>query len=124
LGTRDDNPREALAGIVSVRLGRAARRTEALLRRIDALERRVKELEARLDEAEPKAARDGRFRRAQRAEATSVPSTGDPGEGARVVASQMLGSGIPPERVAKHLQDVYDLPDAQRVVADVAGEER
>jgi hypothetical protein len=123
LGTRDHNTRDALEGIVSVRLGRAARRTEALLRRIDALERRVKDLEAKLDEAEPKAARGGRFRRAQRAEPPSGAPAGDPGEGARVVASQMLESGIPPERVAKHLHDVYDLPDAERVVADVAGGE-
>jgi hypothetical protein len=135
LGTRDHKTRDALEGIISVRLGRAARRTEALLRRIDALERRVKELEDKIAvlvkeledkmaEAEPKPARGGRFRRAQRAEPASAAPAGDPGEGARVVASQMLESGIPPERVAQHLQDVYDLPDAERVVADVAGGER
>jgi hypothetical protein len=124
LSPRDDNPRDTVEGIVSVRLTRAARRTDALLRRVDALERRVKELEAKLDEAESKVARGGRFRRGQRAEPPAAAPGGDSGEGARVVASQMLESGIPAERVVRHLHDVYDLPDAERVVAGVAAAQR
>jgi hypothetical protein len=110
--------------IVAVRLTRATRRTEQLLRRIDALERRVKDLEGRLDQAEPRASRAGRFRRLQNGEPPASPPSSDPGEGARIVASQMLESGIPAERVAEHLRDVFDLPDPERVVADVAGDER
>jgi hypothetical protein len=109
--------------IVAVRLTRATRRTESLLRRVDALERRVKDLESKLDQAESKAAKGGRFRRQQASQqpAASAPAE-DHGEGARIVASQMLESGIPAERVAEHLHDVYDLPDAERVVAEVASD--
>ncbi len=110
--------------IVAVRLTRATRRTESLLRRVDALERRVKDLEGKLDQAESRAARGGRFRRQQQpsqAQAARAPAE-DPGEGVRIVASQMLESGIPAERVAEHLHDVYDLPDAERVVAEVASD--
>jgi hypothetical protein len=107
--------------IVAVRLTRATRRTESLLRRVDALERRVKDLERKLDQAESRAAKGGRFRRQQPSQPPATRPPGEePGEGARIVASQMLESGIPAERVAEHLHDVYDLPDAERVVADVA----
>lgn len=127
--SRRDNPAGASADeeverIVKVRLLRATRRTEKLMRRIDALERRVGELEGRVGEAESRPPRGGRFR--SRREAAPAPEPepvpGDPaGEGARIVASQMLGSGIPADRVAEHLQDVFDLPDPERVVEDVAG---
>ena len=99
--------------IVSLRMMRATRRTEKLLRRIDALEKRVKELESRVDEAEPRA---GRFRRPLE-EPAEEPAEG---AGARVVASQMLESGIPPGDVAAHLQEAFDLDDPERVVEDVA----
>jgi hypothetical protein len=109
--------------IVAVRLTRATRRTESLLRRVDALERRVKDLETKLDQAESRAAKGGRFRRQQPSQPPAARSPGeDSGEGARVVALQMLESGIPAERVAEHLHDVYDLPDAERVVAEVASD--
>jgi hypothetical protein len=109
--------------IVAVRLTRATRRTESLLRRVDALERRVKDLESKLDQAESRAAKSGRFRRQQPSQPPAArPPAEDPGEGARIVASQMLESGIPAERVAEHLHDVYDLPDAERVVAEVASD--
>jgi hypothetical protein len=107
--------------IVSVRLLRATRRTERLLRRIDALERRVGDLEARVARVESKPARAGRFRRRQEAGSERVP--GDTaGEGARIVASQMLGSGIPADRVAEHLHEVFDVPEPERVVDEVAGD--
>jgi hypothetical protein len=110
--------------IVAVRLTRATRRTESLLRRVDALERRVKDLEGKLDQAEARAAKGGRFRRQQPSQPAAARSDAeDPGEGPRIVAMQMLESGIPAERVAEHLHDVYDLPDAERVVAEVASDQ-
>ena len=123
MGLDDEKTRTDVDRIVAVRLTRATRRTESLLRRVDALERRVKDLEGKLDQAESRAARSGRFRRQQAPapEATRTPAD-DPGEGPRIVASQMLESGIPAERVAEHLHDVYDLPDAERVVAEVASD--
>ena len=122
-GMEDEQTPTDADRIVAVRLTRATRRTEGLLRRVDALERRVKDLEGKLDQAESRAARGGRFRRQQPSQPPSAkPPAEDPGEGARIVASQMLESGIPAERVAEHLHDVYDLPDAERVVAEVASD--
>ena len=75
--------------------------------------------EGKLEQAEPRA-RAVRFRRRQGVAAASPKQDAEPGEGARVVAAQMLEAGIPVERVVQHLHDVYELPDAERVVAEVA----
>jgi hypothetical protein len=124
--------------IVAIRLTRATRRTERLLRRIDALERRVKDLEAQLARVEPRFERlqpaaepappqreratapepaSGRFERSEKAPTADVEP-----EGARIVASQLLESGLPAEQVSAHLQELFHLRDASRVVKEVAAE--
>jgi hypothetical protein len=127
--------------IVAIRLTRATRRTERLLRRIDALERRVKDLEAQLARVEPRFERlepaaeqpqprrertpapeppSGRFERSETPRPQAEPGV-EP-EGVRIVASQLLESGLPAEQVSAHLQEHFHLSDASRVVEEVAAE--
>ena len=102
------------------------RHARLLLQRIEALEQRVTQLEdelefyaakTRIRDKLPSPAPSGgsRFTRSEpSAEQLSADA------GARVVARHLLQSGREPDEVAAHLEEIFDLPDAASVVAEVA----
>jgi hypothetical protein len=103
------------------------RHTRLLNQRIEALEQRVTQLEDELEYyaaktrirdklPSPSAPSGSRFTRSE----PSTPEQLSADAGARVVARHLLQSGREPDEVAAHLEEIFDLPDAASVVAEVA----
>ncbi|HEY7454518.1 MAG TPA: hypothetical protein VH683_08130 [Thermoleophilaceae bacterium] len=103
------------------------RHNRHLLHRVEKLEERVAVLEAEVEYFAAKTRiRDrlqsqGRSGGARFARPEPVPQEELSADaGARVVARHLLQSGRSPEDVAAHLEELFDLPDAASVVAEVA----
>jgi hypothetical protein len=101
-----------------------SRRFSQMLVRIEELEQQLSDLRGRLAELE--AQRNGD--RPARPLPPAVPERKprfdragmEPAEGARLVARHMLSSGTPAQNVAAHLEETFDLADADSVVEQVA----
>jgi hypothetical protein len=95
-----------------------------MLLRIEGLEQEVSDVRARLAELEAQRHGDQQGRplppavpeRQLRFERVKL----EPAEGARLVARHMLSTGTPAENVAAHLEETFDLADADSVVEQVA----
>ena len=95
-----------------------------MLVRIEELEQQLSALRGRLAELEAQRNGDQSARPLPPAVPESKPRFDragmEPAEGARLVARHMLSTGTPAENVAAHLEETFDLADAEIVVEQVA----
>jgi len=95
-----------------------------MLVRIEELEQQLSALRGRLAELEAQRDGDQPARPLPPAVPESKPRFDragmEPAEGARLVARHMLSTGTPAENVAAHLEETFDLTDAEVVVEQVA----